>query len=51
MNIIRFKNKSIKEGSLCIAHTFLKLDSWSPRAGFITIISTKGINQLKKRKL
>ena len=31
-----------------IAPTFLKLDSWSPGAGFIPIISTKGINQKKK---
>ena len=31
-----------------IATTFLKLDSWSPGAGFISIISTKGINLLKK---
>ena len=30
--------------------TFLKLDSWSPGAGFIPIISTKGINQIKKKK-
>ena len=34
-----------------IAPTFLKLDSWSPGAGFIPIISTKGINQIKKGKL
>ena len=27
---------------------FLKLDSWSPGAGSIHIISTKGINQIKK---
>ena len=31
-----------------IAPTFLKLDSCSPGAGFIPIISTKGINQIKK---
>ena len=31
-----------------IASTFLKLDSWSPGADFITIIYTKGINQIKK---
>ena len=31
-----------------IAPTLLKLDSWSPGAGFIPIISTKGINQIKK---
>ena len=31
-------------GSLCIAPTFLKLDSWSPGAGYIPIISTKGKN-------
>ena len=34
-----------------IAYTFLKLDSWSPGAGFIPFISTKGINQIKKAKL
>ena len=34
-----------------IARTFLKLDSWSPGAGFIPIISTKGIDQIKKEKL
>ena len=28
--------------------TFLKLDSWSPGAVFIPIISTKGMNQIKK---
>ena len=33
-----------------IVPTFLKFDSWSPGAGFIPIISTKGINQIKKRK-
>ena len=37
-------------GSLGIAPTFLKLDSLSPGAGFISIISTKGINQIKKGK-
>ena len=39
------------QGSPGIAPTFLKLDSWSPEAGFIPIISTKGINQIKKAKL
>ena len=34
-----------------IEHTFLKLDSWSPEADFIPIISTKGINQIKEEKL
>ena len=34
-----------------IVPTFLKLDSWSPGVGFIPIISTKGINQIKKGKL
>ena len=34
-----------------IAPTFLKLDLWSPWAGFIPIIITKGINQIKKGKL
>ena len=33
-----------------IAPTFLKLDSWSPGAGFIAIIYTKGKNQIKKGK-
>ena len=32
------------------APTFLKFDLWSPGAGFIPIISTKGINQIKKEK-
>ena len=31
-----------------VAPTFF--DSWSPGAGFIPIISTKGINQIKKGK-
>ena len=31
-----------------IAPTFLKLDLWSPRAGFIYVASTKGINQIKE---
>ena len=34
-----------------IAPTFIKLDLWSPGAGFIPIISTKVINQIKKGKL
>ena len=34
-----------------VAHTFLKLDWWSPGAGFIPIIFTKGINQIKKGNL
>ena len=34
-----------------ISPTRLKLDSSSPGAGFIPIISTKGINQTKKGKL
>ena len=38
-------------GSLGIAPTFLKLDSWSPGMGSIPIISTKVINQIKKGKL
>ena len=37
----------ISEGSLGIAITFLKLDSWSPGADFPPIISTKGINHIK----
>ena len=36
---------------LGIAPTFLQLDSWSPGAGFIPIISTKGINEIKKGNL
>ena len=44
-----------RTGSLGIAPTrncthFLKFDSSSPGAGFIPIISTKGINQIKKGK-
>ena len=35
-------------GSLGIALTLLKLDSWSPGAGFIPIIFIKGINKIKK---
>ena len=31
-----------------IVPTFLKCNSWSPGAGVIPIISTKGINQIKK---
>ena len=27
---------------------FIKIDSWSPGFGFIPVISTKGINQIKK---
>ena len=38
-------------GSFGIAPTFIKLDAWSLGAGFIPIISTKGINQIKKGKL
>ena len=34
-----------------IAPTFLKLDSLSLGAGFISIISTKGINLIKKEKI
>ena len=34
-----------------IVPTFFKLDLWSPGAGFNHIISTKGINQIKKGKL
>ena len=44
---------NIVDGSFGIAPTrhcnhFLKIDAWSPRVGFILIISTKGINQIKK---
>ena len=42
---------SVNGGSRGIAPTFLKLDSRSPGAGFIPIISTKGINLIKKGKL
>ena len=38
-------------GSHGIAPTFLKFDSLPPGAGFIPIISTKGIIQMKKGKL
>ena len=34
-----------------IAPIILNLDSWSPRAGFIPILSTKGINHIKKGKM
>ena len=33
-----------------IATTFLKLASWSPGAGFIPIISTKGINKINRKE-
>ena len=33
-----------------IEPTILKFDSWSPGAGFIPIVSTKGISQIKKEK-
>jgi hypothetical protein len=33
-----------------IAPTFLKFDLWSPGAGCIPIISTKGTKQIKKEK-
>ena len=32
-------------------YTFLKFESWSLGAGFIPIISTNGINQIKKGKV
>ena len=35
--------------SLNIAPPFLKLDQWSPGAGFLPIISIKGIYQIKKK--
>ena len=42
-------------GSLSIAPTrdctFLELDLWSPGAGFIPFVFTKGTNQIKKEKL
>ena len=34
-----------------IALTILNLDSWLPGAGFVPILSTKGINQIKKGKM
>ena len=34
-----------------IVLNFLKLDSWSPGADFIPIISTKGINKIYRGKL
>ena len=37
--------------SLGIAPTFLEFGSWSPGAGFIPIISTIGMNHIKKGKL
>ena len=38
-------------GSLGIAPIFFRLDSRSPGAEFIPIVSTNGINQIKKGKL
>ena len=49
--MIKFPQKGTKLLGLHphgIAPTFFKLDSWSPGAGFIPIISTKGIDQKKK---
>ena len=40
-----------RQNNVGIAPTFINLDLWSPGAGFIPIISTKGINQIKKGKL
>ena len=42
------KKQIVANGSIGIAPTFLKMDLWSPGAGCIPIISTKGINQIKK---
>ena len=42
-------SKKAFHGSRGIAPTFLKLDSWSTGAGFIPIISTKGINQIERK--
>ena len=39
------------KGSLGIAPTFLKLDSWSLGAGFIPIISTKERKENCKKKV
>ena len=51
--LLRVYSICILFGLLGIAPTrncahFLKLDSWSLGAGFIPIISTKGINEIKK---
>ena len=34
-----------------IEPTFLKLDSWSPGAGFISIITSNVLNLIKKKEL
>ena len=51
LSIIDKKNVHLVLHPHEIAPTFLKLDSWSPGAGFINIISTNGINKIKKEKL
>ena len=48
MQNIAIFNPDIITGSLGIAPTFFKLDSWTPGVGFIPIILTKGINQIEK---
>ena len=43
--------ETLNPESLGTAPAFLKLYLWSPGASFIPIISTEGINQIKKGKL
>ena len=50
LNILKDCRSIQFAGSLGIAPTFLKLDSFSPGAGFNPIISTKGINRIRERK-
>ena len=48
-----FFKGTIKDESQIVLklHPPFKIDSWSPGAGFIPIMSTKRINQIKKGKL
>ena len=46
-----YDKQHVSIGSLGIAPTLLKFNSWSPVAGFMPIISTEGISQIKKGKL
>ena len=34
-----------------IEPTFLKLDSWSPGAGFIPIITSNALNKIKEKRI
>ena len=48
---IFYQEFGLNIGSLGIALTFLKLDSWSLGAGFSSVKAPEGINQIKKEKL